>query len=150
VNIAEPVPTSSVKAERRLALDGVPSHVATPVPSDVSPVPPSAAASAVVNVNAGSPIDPELKVIVGSVPVCRSIVHTIVFVDASPKVRLPVSSVGSNANEGSPPPVVFVMSIASPSVSVLVATTPVVVVLDINPDEREPIACSAESVPFDV
>jgi hypothetical protein len=35
-------------------------------------------------------------------------------------------------------------------VSVLVATTPVVVVEAMHPVEREPNACSAESVPFAV
>jgi hypothetical protein len=40
-----PEPVSSVTAALRLALEGVPSHVATPVPSDVSPVPPLLAAS---------------------------------------------------------------------------------------------------------
>ena len=39
-NTAEPVPVSSVKAERRLALDGVPRNVATFVPRLVIPVPP--------------------------------------------------------------------------------------------------------------
>jgi hypothetical protein len=39
---AEPVPVSSVKAERRLALLGVPKNVATPVPRLEMPVPPFA------------------------------------------------------------------------------------------------------------
>jgi hypothetical protein len=41
-NTAEPVPVSSVKAERRLALLGVPKNVATPVPKLEMPVPPFA------------------------------------------------------------------------------------------------------------
>jgi hypothetical protein len=45
LNTATPVPVSSVMAPRRLALDGVPSHVATPVPSELRPVPPRVAAS---------------------------------------------------------------------------------------------------------
>jgi hypothetical protein len=39
---SEPDPVSSVIAAARFALDGVPSHVATPVPSEVMPVPPLA------------------------------------------------------------------------------------------------------------
>jgi len=38
----EPVPVSSVTAAARFALDGVPRNVATPVPSEVIPVPPLA------------------------------------------------------------------------------------------------------------
>jgi hypothetical protein len=41
-NTNAPVPVSSVTAERKLALEGVLKNVATPVPSDVSPVPPLA------------------------------------------------------------------------------------------------------------
>jgi hypothetical protein len=41
-NTKEPVPVSSVTAEIRLALEGVPKKVATPVPKDVIPVPPLA------------------------------------------------------------------------------------------------------------
>ena len=39
-NTASPVPVSSVRAERRLALDDVPKNVATPVARLVIPVPP--------------------------------------------------------------------------------------------------------------
>jgi hypothetical protein len=38
-----PDPVSSVTAEAKFAEEGVPSQVATPVPSDVMPVPPLAA-----------------------------------------------------------------------------------------------------------
>jgi hypothetical protein len=41
-NTSVPVPVSSVIAASRLALLGVPNHVATPVPNDVIPVPPLA------------------------------------------------------------------------------------------------------------
>ena len=44
-NTAPPVPVSSVRAERRLALDGVPMKVATPEPRLVIPVPPLATGS---------------------------------------------------------------------------------------------------------
>ena len=46
-NTASPVPVSSVKAERRLALDGVPKNVTTLVPRLVTPVPPLATATVV-------------------------------------------------------------------------------------------------------
>ena len=39
-NTNAPVPVSSVTAASKFALDGVPKKVATPVPSDVIPVPP--------------------------------------------------------------------------------------------------------------
>lgn len=39
---SKPDPVSSVIAAARLALDGVPSHVATPAPKLVMPVPPAA------------------------------------------------------------------------------------------------------------
>ena len=41
-NTNEPEPVSSVTAEAKLALEGVPRNVATPVPNDVMPVPPLA------------------------------------------------------------------------------------------------------------
>ena len=41
-NTNAPLPVSSVTAAARLALDGVPSQVATPAPSEVMPVPPLA------------------------------------------------------------------------------------------------------------
>ena len=40
LNTSAPLPVSSVTAAARFALDGVPSQVATPAPSDVMPVPP--------------------------------------------------------------------------------------------------------------
>jgi len=52
-----PVPVSSVTAAARLADDGVPSHVATPVPNDVMPVPPRATLSVpVVPATIGKPV----------------------------------------------------------------------------------------------
>ena len=50
-NTSAPEPVSSVTAAARLALDGVPRKVATPVPRDVMPVPPLAAASVPPRVN---------------------------------------------------------------------------------------------------
>lgn len=44
-NTKAPEPVSSVTAAARFALEGVPSHVATPAPKDVMPVPPLATAS---------------------------------------------------------------------------------------------------------
>lgn len=41
-NTSEPDPVSSVTAAARFAEDGVPSHVATPAPNEVIPVPPLA------------------------------------------------------------------------------------------------------------
>ena len=56
-NTAEPVPVSSVRAVRRFALDGVPRNVATPVPSEVIPVPPLATGRVPVTpVVRGSPV----------------------------------------------------------------------------------------------
>ena len=43
-NTSAPVPVSSVTAAAKLALDGVPRNVATPVPKEVMPVPPLATA----------------------------------------------------------------------------------------------------------
>ena len=50
-NTSAPEPVSSVTAAARLALDGVPRKVATPVPREVMPVPPLAAASVPPRVN---------------------------------------------------------------------------------------------------
>ena len=47
------MPVSSVTAEAKLAEDGVPSHVAIPLPSDVIPVPPLPAGSV--------PVTPEVR-----------------------------------------------------------------------------------------
>jgi hypothetical protein len=44
-NTKEPEPVSSVTAAAKLAEDGVPKNVATPVPKDVMPVPPLATGS---------------------------------------------------------------------------------------------------------
>ena len=53
-NTAPPVPVSSVRAERRLALDGVPRNVATLEPRLVIPVPPLPTGSV--------PVTPEVRV----------------------------------------------------------------------------------------
>jgi hypothetical protein len=50
----EPVPVSSVTAAAKLAEDGVPKNVATPVPKDVIPVPPEATGRAAPSVKAGA------------------------------------------------------------------------------------------------
>jgi hypothetical protein len=56
-NTNAPVPVSSVTAERKLALEGVLKNVATPVPSDVSPVPPLATGkSPLMPVDTGKPV----------------------------------------------------------------------------------------------
>jgi hypothetical protein len=47
-NTLAPVPVSSVKAAAKLAEDGVPKNVATPVPKEVIPVPPEAGNKALV------------------------------------------------------------------------------------------------------
>ena len=47
------MPVSSVTAEAKLAEEGVPSHVATPLPSDERPVPPLPAGSV--------PVTPEVR-----------------------------------------------------------------------------------------
>ena len=52
-NTKEPVPVSSDTAARKLAEVGVSKNVATPVPKDVSPVPPEAAASGEASVRLG-------------------------------------------------------------------------------------------------
>ena len=77
----DPEPVSSVTAAARLAEEGVPSHVATPVPSEVMPVPPFEGANVppsvtapVVAVFGVSPVVPALKdatvpAVVASVPV---------------------------------------------------------------------------------
>ena len=48
-----PVPVSSVTAAAKLAEDGVPKKVATPVPKDVMPVPPEATGNAAPRVREG-------------------------------------------------------------------------------------------------
>jgi hypothetical protein len=48
LNTFKPVPVSSVKAAAKLAEEGVPKNVATPVPSEVIPVPPEAGNNALV------------------------------------------------------------------------------------------------------
>lgn len=75
---SDPDPVSSVTAAARFALDGVPSHVAMPVPSDVKPVPPLAAANVPVIVMVPevvigppenvSPVDPPLTSTLVTVP----------------------------------------------------------------------------------
>jgi len=56
-NTKAPVPVSSVTAAARLALEGVPKNVATPVPNDVMPVPPFATGSVPVTpVDRGKPV----------------------------------------------------------------------------------------------
>ena len=56
-NTNSPIPVSSVTTVARLALDGVPNHVATPVPNDTIPVPPLATGNVPVTpVVNGSPV----------------------------------------------------------------------------------------------
>lgn len=50
MNTTAPVPVSSVSALARFAEEGVPSHVATPLPREESPVPPEPAANGVMSV----------------------------------------------------------------------------------------------------
>jgi hypothetical protein len=72
-NTKAPVPVSSVTAEAKFALDGVPRNVATPAPRDVIPVPPLATGRVPVtlvvrfaNVVEVVPVPP---LAIGSVPV---------------------------------------------------------------------------------
>jgi hypothetical protein len=51
-NTKAPVPVSSVTAAAKLAEEGVPKNVATPVPKELMPVPPEPAGSGFVNVTA--------------------------------------------------------------------------------------------------
>ena len=65
-NTSAPEPVSSVTAAARLALDGVPRKVATPVPREVMPVPPLATGSVPVTpVVRGSPVTLVITPLVG-------------------------------------------------------------------------------------
>ena len=93
-NTNDPVPVSSVTAASKLALEGVPKNVATPVPSEVIPVPPFAT---------------------GSVPVTPVVNGKPVALVNVPEVGVPkigVTSVGLVANTRAPVPVSFVTAAA--------------------------------------
>ena len=88
-NTNEPVPVSSVTAASKLALDGVPKNVATPVPKLVIPVPPLATGRVPVTpVDSGRPVQFDSVPLVG-VP---SIGVTNVGVFANTSAPVPVSS----------------------------------------------------------
>jgi hypothetical protein len=89
-NTKAPVPVSSVTAAARLALEGVPKNVATPVPNDVMPVPPFATGSVPVTpVDRGKPV---ALVSVTDVGVPNKGVTSVGLV-ANTKEPVPVSSV---------------------------------------------------------
>jgi hypothetical protein len=71
------VPVSSVTAAARLALEGVPKKVATPVPSDVMPVPPLAGTNVPATVIAPDEADEGVKPVVPNVIVVTGVVTAL-------------------------------------------------------------------------
>jgi hypothetical protein len=119
-----PVPVSSVTAEIRLALEGVPRNVAIPAAKPEMPV------------ETGSPVQ------FVSVPE-----------DGVPKAgvtRVAEVSVGEVPKTNAPDPVSSESNAASPAEVVTEEMTPVPLATDITPVVREARACSALKLPFEV
>lgn len=108
-NTFAPVPVSSVNAAARFALEGVAKNVATPVPSDVIPVPPFATGSVPVTpVVKGSPVafvnvpdagvpraPPDVSKVADDGIVVELIVKPSTFVTVAPELIVVLPRVGA-------------------------------------------------------